>query len=77
MTTEIALLESRDSHCDWCGEPFIDEEQPVPGYNGLPTHKKCRRFALRAQRVDRREIEDRPFEREPFNDWPNGQGTYD
>lgn len=66
-----------DKHCDWCGEEFVDEEQPVPGYNGQPTHQRCKRAALRAQRQDRGDEMCGPPEREPFIDWPNGQGTYD
>ena len=66
-----------DTHCDWCGEPFVDEEQPVPGYNGCPTHQRCRRDALRAQCIDRGGTVDTREDREAFIDWPNGQGTYD
>lgn len=68
------------AHCDWCGEPFADGEKPVLGYEDKPTHKACAREALKSYREDQDRQngrEDRPFEREPFNDWPNGQGTYD
>lgn len=65
--------------CDWCGEPTAQTEA-VEGYTlGIKdTHVKCQRAAERAHRRDARFdlYDDRP-EREPFNDWPNGQGTYD
>lgn len=64
--------------CDWCGEPFLEGECPVEGYENLPTHKKCARYAWKAYSRDTFDsrYDDRPA-REPFNDWPNGQGTYD
>ncbi len=63
------------SWCDWCGEEF-NGEVPVAGYDGEPTHKACRRDALRAQRMDSFK-DDAPLDREPFTDWPNGQGVYE
>lgn len=66
-------------NCDWCGQEFVDGEPTVPGYDDTPTHKGCAREARRAYREDQNRIHGEPqgFEREPFNDWPNGQGTYD
>lgn len=73
-TEEVAPLRL----CDWCGEPFDLTEQPVPGYAGHPTHKRCKFEARKAFIYDScgAEIESR-WDREPFTDWPNGQGTYD
>jgi hypothetical protein len=38
------------------------------GWRGLSAHRYTENF---------KPNDDEPFEREPFNDWPNGQGTYD
>lgn len=65
-------------NCDWCGQEFVDGEPTVPGYEEQPTHKACAREARRAYREDHNRSDPEPFEeREPFTDWPNGQGTYD
>lgn len=66
--------------CDWCGDLFADGERQLAGYQDEPTHQKCLLAARRAWRADQyRERDESPTvqEREPFNDWPNGQGTYD
>jgi hypothetical protein len=65
--------------CDWCGEDFKEGEVSVNGYEDLPTHKACAREARRTYREDQLRIHGEPprDEREPFSDWPNGQGTYD
>lgn len=65
--------------CDWCGVPFVDDEHRTAGYEDRPTHTGCAREARRAYREDqnRKYGEPEREEREPFNDWPNGQGTYD
>jgi hypothetical protein len=69
--------------CDWCGQPFAEGEKPVPGYADEPTHKACARDARRSYRQDEQRdhlgrVRDEPaYDREPFLDWPNGQGTYD
>lgn len=63
--------------CDWCGKPFEKDDERVAGYDGLPTHRGCQREARRAWRHDRGIEQEGIQEREPFTDWPNGQGTYD
>lgn len=68
--------------CDWCGLPFKDGETPVEGINKEPTHRKCARFivtnpAAGSDWVRNQYLRDDREEREPFTDWPNGQGTYD
>lgn len=67
------------NNCDWCGQPFGQGEKAVAGYAGEPTHKDCGREARRAYREDQNRIygEQPVEEREPFINWPNGQGTYD
>lgn len=71
------------SACDWCGESFAEGERRFQGYDKFDTHGKCLGAALHAWNQDRfwREarfgIDSSGPEREPFNDWPNGQGTYD
>jgi hypothetical protein len=70
-------------YCDCCGKPFEEGQKQVPGYAELPTHVACARFARAAYREDERKdhlgrvIERPAYDREPFTDWPNGQGTYD
>jgi len=65
-------------NCDWCGLPFAEGEKQYAGYDDEPTHKDCLRDARRAWAYDQRAgIDDTRPEREPFTDWPNGQGTYD
>ena len=44
-------------------------------FGRTPERDRAAREAALVARFDR-EYE-RPTEREPFNDWPNGQGTYD
>ena len=72
---------TREQVCDWCGEKFVGGEYYVLGYEDAPTHKACARAARRAYREDRLRLHGESFEyeqeREPFVDWPNGQGTYD
>jgi hypothetical protein len=63
--------------CDWCGEAFAEGERQFPGFDNLPTHAKCRRAAISSWNKDRGITYEGPPEREPFTDWPNGQGTYD
>lgn len=65
--------------CDWCGEPFAEGETPVEGYEGEPTHKCCRREAMKAWREDNHNMIEyvRAVEPEAFNNWPNGQGIDD
>lgn len=65
-------------NCDWCGEPIMDGERTLPGYKDLPTHVRCCPAAWRAYREDHQDrYELESYEREPFTDWPNNQGTYD
>lgn len=68
---------NEESWCDWCGEAFADGETPVEGYENEPTHRKCQREARRAWRADNANMIEYVREREPFIDWPNGQGTDD
>lgn len=67
--------------CDWCGVDFVDGERTVPGYEDQPTHVGCRHEARKAWRQDQARASGHDMferqEREPFTDWPNGQGTYD
>lgn len=63
-------------NCDWCGDPFAAGERRFEGYEKHATHQKCLRDAIHAFNRDSGEGL-APVEREPFNDWPNGQGTYD
>lgn len=75
-----ALPNRKNLNCDWCGELFVDGEVPVSGYEDQPTHKACARDAKRAWREDvamKGGCDSSVLEREPFTDWPNGQGTYD
>jgi len=62
--------------CDWCGDQFADGERQFAGYLDEPTHQRCLREARRAWRDDRYLELGEPLtrEREPFTDWPNGQG---
>lgn len=72
-------------HCDWCGRRFADGERTRPGYDGEPSHVRCASFARQCQRVERDKaaggvgiVERYPMsEREPFVNWPNGQGVYE
>jgi hypothetical protein len=83
LLDEITRLRTENGElrrtCDWCGLPFVPGEKPVPGYEEKLTHKACQREARRAYRQDqlREHGEPERYEREPFTDWPNGQGTYD
>lgn len=72
--------------CGWCGEPFINGERHSPGWDGEPSHVRCAVIARREQAIERDKMRGgvgivesvfQPYEREPFIDWPNGQGTYD
>lgn len=77
MSTHAGTAERMN--CDWCGLPFVDGERRCAGYEDEPTHKDCLREARRAYREDQnlKHGEPQELEREPFNDWPNGMGTYD
>jgi len=56
----------------------MDGERTLPGYKDLPTHVRCCPAAWRAYREDHQDrYELESYEREPFTDWPNNQGTYD